>query len=65
MEKTTDPDLITKVERLLDEALVVGHDPTVDLCRRALGDPPDEAAFLEAVQMIRQGAPWHGNAAGR
>lgn len=52
-------ELITKIERLLDEALAVQHDQTIDLCRRALGDPPDAAAFDQAVQMIRHGAPWH------
>jgi hypothetical protein len=55
----TDADLITKIEALLAEALAVQHEQTVDLCRRALGDPPDAAAFDQAVQMIRHGAPWH------
>lgn len=52
-------DLITKIHLLLEEAMAVHHDQTIDLCRRALGDPPDAAAFDQAVQMIRQGAPWH------
>jgi hypothetical protein len=58
MPETT-AELITKIEALLDEALAVQHDQTVDLCRRALGDPPDASAFDQAVQMIRHGAPWH------
>lgn len=58
-ETETTADLITKIEGLMAEALAVQHDQTVDLCRRALGDPPDAAAFDQCVQMIRRGAPWY------